>query len=371
MKDYDAGEIFWSEAKQTFICRVKKPNGDVKELSSKDKKKLRKKVNEYLQDHDDGMTFAQAVDAWEKVMSDKVEYKTYESYKPHVRRARDYFGTKLLKDITPYEVQGYIDNIASQDKAKDTVRKALTVVNKTFKWAIAQPNSAVMINPCTVVEIPKGLKKTRREPPTAEQLKKITPEGFGLFAWFMMYSGLRNGELLALRWEDIDRENKVIHVNKATHYIGSNPNITKKTKTEAGHRDVPLLDVLDSVLPDNGSGYVFGGEKPLGKEQFYREWTKWCASIGLAEKIEEKHRSDNGHEYIRTTWRPLVTPYQFRHEYASLLEEAGVSEFQAMKAMGHSSIKVTKDIYTHIRDKKRENDLAVKMNSLMSKQQVE
>lgn len=109
----------------------------------------------------------------------------------------------------------------------------------------------------------------------------------------------------------------------------------------------------------------------MNREQFYREWTRWCASIGLAEKQEEEHIAKNGRKYVRTTWKPLITPYQFRHEYASLLEEANVSEFQAMKAMGHSSISVTKDIYTHIRDKKRESDLAEKMNNLLSGGTVE
>ncbi len=183
----------------------------------------------------------------------------------------------------------------------------------------------------------------------------------------MMYSGLRNGELLALKWEDIDRENKKIHVNKAVEYIGDNPHIKESTKTEAGIRDVDLLSVLEDVLPARRTGYIFGGKLPMQKSRFYREWARWCCSVGLGEEIHTSHKSkSNKHTYTSIKYKALVTPYQFRHEYASLLEDAGVSEFDAKTAMGHSSITVTKDIYTHIRNRKHKSNLADKMNAYLA-----
>lgn len=222
--------MFYSKSKDVWIERVETEEGDIKELSSHDKAKLKKKVRDFYQKTKDGMTFIEAADAWERVHAERVEWKTEEAYAPHVRRAKEHFGKRLLKDITPFEVQAYIDSLAELGFAKDTVHRGLVVVNKIFKYAIAQPNSVVSFNPCTAVELPKGLKKTRREPPTAEQLRKISPDGFGLFAWFIMYSGLRNGELYALRWEDIDRKKKVIHVRRATHYIGATRISQKKQK---------------------------------------------------------------------------------------------------------------------------------------------
>lgn len=362
--------MFWSESAQAYIERIELPDGSMKQLKSKDKKKLQRKVREFLKREEDGPTFVEAADAWENYQYERVEAKTAESYRPHVKRAKEFFGRKLMKDITPAEVQAYLDSLAELSYARDTVHRALVVVNKIFKFAITQPSSVVRFNPCSSVSVPKGLSKTRREPPTESQIALITPEGMGLFAWFMMYSGLRNSELFALQWSDIDFDAKVIHVTKAAHFDGDTPHLGK-TKTEAGVRDVPLLDVLDAVLPRNKKGLVFGKEGRLyTKNEFYRDWTRWCASVGLADEIKEEHIGPNGHKYVKTIWKARVTPYQFRHEFASLLEDANVSEFAAMKAMGHSSISVTKDIYTHIRERKRKNDLAEKMNTMLSLDKV-
>lgn len=343
-------------------------NGKTKQFTSMSPKKLKQKIAAFGFQQEHGPTFEEAAEAWEAFHMDQVSTNTDASYRPHVRRAKEYFSGRYMKDIAPDEVQSFIDWIASQGYAKDTVRRSLVTVNRIFKHCIIQPGSPVRFNPCTAVEIPRGLKKGRREPPAPEQIEKVRPDSMmGLFAFFMLYTGLRNGELLALRWEDIDRESKKIHVNKAVEYIGDNPHIKNSTKTEAGIRDVDLLDVLAEVLPDKNTGYVFGGKEPLRKSVFYREWKKWCASVGLAEEVRTEHRSEgNNHTYVKTSWKPLVTPYQFRHEYASMLEEAGVTEFDAKNALGHSSIVVTKDVYTHIRNRKRASSLAEKMNAYLA-----
>ena len=108
----------------------------------------------------------------------------------------------------------------------------------------------------------------------------------GLFAFFLLYTGLRRGELLALKWEDIDFENHVINVRQAVTYGGNQPKI-KTPKTQAGNRKVALLDVLEAELKktpvQSQKGYVFGGEKPLTASQMRVRWLDWCKEVGLAE----------------------------------------------------------------------------------------
>ena len=63
----------------------------------------------------------------------------------------------------------------------------------------------------------------------------------------MLYAGLRRGELLALEWNDIDFEKKVIHVNKSVEILTNQPRI-KRPKTKAGTRDVPMPEILYDAL---------------------------------------------------------------------------------------------------------------------------
>lgn len=323
----------------------------------KTKAEVKAKMAAWQAEQDSPLLFSQAADAWDNYHASKVTHNANAVYGPCLKRAKDYFGTDPMMDITPDQIQAFIKQIASQGYARRTVQMHRDMLNMIFDHAITQPGSPLKYNPCSSVRIPSGLSQTRREPPTDSQLALIKPEGFGLFAYFLLYTGLRRGELLALRWEDIDFKNNIIHVNKSVSYESNQP-VVKAPKTEAGKREVDLLDVLAEALPRGKKGYVFGGEKPLTKIQFRKQWLNFCRSIGQVEEIKTKHKAANKHEYTSTQYKPLITPHQFRHAYASMLDDAGIDETAAKDILGHSSIVVTKDVYTHIRSKKRERSAA-------------
>lgn len=362
--------MFWSESMQLWVERTKDNKGKVHTITGKTKKVVKQKLDDFEKKQKRGRTFAECADAWEESHCRKVEETTSASYAPHVQRAKDFFADKYIIDITPDEVQSYVDYLAEDlNFKKDTVRRGLVVVNKIFKWAITQPGALIRYNPCSSVEIKRGLAQTRREPPEPWQLdivRKSDPATpIGLFVHFLWYTGLRPGELLALRWTDIDRANKKISINKAAVYASNKAKVKDRTKTAAGIRSVPLIKPLEDILPPSGTGYVFGGAKPYDKSRFYRDWTKWCVSVGLAEKTEISHKAANDHIYTKVIYKPLITAYQFRHEYASMMEEEKISEFSTKNAMGHSSITITKDIYTHFREKRNteENEILQKLNA--------
>lgn len=356
--------MFYSKSRKLWMETV-----DGKRITGKSRDILKQKIKDLEADKHRGVTFSEAADSYEATLEKKVEDTTAGAYSPHIRRAKDFFDGMYIKDITPDEVQSYVDFLVAQDYAKDTVRRGLVIVNKIFKHEITRPGSEIRFNPCAAVEIPRGLRQAHREPPEPDQIIKVTPDTeIGLFAYFLLCTGLRPGELLALRWEDIDREEKVIRINKAATYATDKAVVKNRTKTSSGIRNVPLLDTLNEALPKSGTGYVFGGKAPYSKQTFYREWTRWCESAGLAAVTYEEHvNPKNKHKYKKKIVKPLVTPYQFRHEFASILEDEGVSDFDAQHIMGHSSIRITKDMYTKFREKKNKNlDAKTKLNAHFS-----
>lgn len=340
-------------------------------ITAKSEAELKKKLKDAKTYLEKGKTFKQCAEAWETAHASTIEDKTKQSYTPHVNRAIAHFEGQYIKDITPDEVQAYIDSLANQRFARDTVHRALKVLNMIFNYEIVQPDASIKFNPCVAVKLKKNLPKKRREPPTEEQIVKVTPDSeMGLFAYFLLFTGLRRGELLALKWEDIDFKKKVIHIRKGATYASNQPVIKDRTKTEAGMRDVALLKVLADVLPRSQTGYIFGGEKPLTATQFRKKWISWCRSVGLAKAEITEHKGKNGHTYKNTKWLPTVTPHQFRHEYATMLEDAEISEFAAKNQLGHSSISVTKDVYTHIRERKANNGVADKLDKYINDKKV-
>ncbi|MEA5152001.1 MAG: site-specific integrase [Oscillospiraceae bacterium] len=328
--------------------------GRRKAFVAKSKPELKRKIAEWSASQAKGVSFASAADAWDKYHAAQVTYNANAAYQPSLKRAKAHFEGRYLKDITPDEIQAFIKEIAGRGYARRTVQLHLDMLRMICDYAITRPGSVLVYNPCGAVRIPSGLPQKRREPPTDEQLAKILPRtGFGLFAYFLLYTGLRRGELLALKWEDIDREAKTISIKSSVYYEGNQPKI-KEPKTDAGTRTVDLLDVLAAALPESGTGYIFGGEAPLTKIQVRKRWITFCRDAGLVEVEVQEHTGKNKHKYTRTVYKPTVTPHQFRHAYASMLDDAGIDEMGAKTVLGHSSIVVTKDIYTHLRARKRE-----------------
>ena len=289
------------------------------------------------------LTFEAAADAWETKHRDRVGHSTAEAYKAPLRRLTAYYNGENAEDVTAQSIQAFLADLGKQGFSRRSVQMHRDIVNMIFNNAIVEGKLA--FNPCSAVSMPRGLPQKRRELPAdaaIEAVKRGGDKPFGLFALVCLYSGLRRGEALALRFEDIDRGKRTIRVNKAVEFIGNNPHV-KGTKTAAGDRVVPLLDPLAAALPDQKSGLVFcrddGG--PLTKTQYRKRWLKYCEAIGSE-----------------------ITAHQLRHGYATILYEAGIADKDAQELLGHSSIAVTRDVYTHIRSSRR-TETAARINAFV------
>lgn len=352
---------YWQE--QIKLPGMKK----AKYFYGKTQKEVKHKMAEFQKEQEKGEKFEAVADAWFIAHERKVTYNGSAAYNASMNRAKEYFKGRDIKSIRPDEVDAYLLWMAGKGYAKKTVSNDRNMLNMIFNYAII--NRMISLNPCSAVKLPSGLPQKKRDVPTDEQLKKVMNGkdlDFGLFPIMLLYTGLRRGELLALKWSDIDYKNKVIHVTKSIYFVGESPQI-KLPKTESGKRDVILLDALESIMQGSKKkGYIFGGDAPLSKSAVRRKWISWCKEASLATKIERSSGKDrNGKERIQTDWKPDITPHQLRHAYATILFDAGVSVKDAQDLLGHSSIQITMDIYTHIR-KKRKEETAGTLNKFVS-----
>ena len=330
----------------------------------KTQKEVKQKMAAWKQEQTQGKSFEAAADAWDVWHTDQVSYNGAEAYRAALKRTKEHFCGRMVQDIGPDEIDAYIRYLAGRGYARRTVQLHLDMLNMIYDYAIV--NRWAESNPCNAVKLPSGLPKGRRDIPTDEELEKVRAGleyDFGLFPFMLFYTGLRRGELLALRWEDIDREKKLIRVERAVYFAGNTPQI-KEPKTEAGKRSVVLLDAVRDVLPEPGTGYIFGGEKPLTKIQVRKRWLNWCRAAGLATGTTTQKKGKNGRVYESTTWEADITPHQLRHAFATILFDAGIDVKDAQEILGHSSIQVTRDIYTHIRQQRRE-DTAERLNAFL------
>ena len=242
-------------------------NGKRKTFYGKNEKEINKKMIEYnkMEEQKKILPFNTVVDEWEKETYQYIAYNTEKGYRPKATRAKEYFDDMPLNEISIKDINKYINQFPKTWAFK-TVNGYYSVLNLIFSFACR--NGYIENNPCQYVKLPKGLKRTHRRAPTEDEIKKIENsldvQG-GVIAYFFLYSGLRRGEALALRWSDIDFKNKVIKVNKSVYWVSNSPHI-KEPKTEKGNREVVLLDCLEKILKPlktNKDDLVFGDNGEL------------------------------------------------------------------------------------------------------------
>lgn len=317
-------------------------------VCDRDPEKLYKKIQDKENAKPEVPTFEAAADAWEEKHWDRIGAKTAETYTAPLRRVKDQFAGEALAEVTAQSIQAFLAELGRKGFSRRSVQMHRDILNMIFNDAIL--SGQLTFNPVSAVSMPRNLPTKKRELPTDDAIAAVKAgkdAPFGLFALICLYSGMRRGEVLALTYEDIDRKNKTIRVTKAVEYIGNNPHI-KSPKTEAGYRTVPLLDPLAAVLPQDGTGLIFQreGGKPLTKTQYRKRWVAYCKAIGFE-----------------------ITAHQLRHGYATLLYEAGIPDKDAQELLGHSSIAVTRDVYTHIRSS-RKRDTADRLNQFVMQTDV-
>ncbi|MDO4816420.1 MAG: tyrosine-type recombinase/integrase [Bacillota bacterium] len=314
-----------------------KVNGKV--ITAKTKKALIAKLMDYNEKETNGLKVSEALEEWLTSKEGKVSFKTLEGYAAPIARLNDAFGDVRLKDLTPAMIQGFVNSLHSQGYKRTTVQRPLDILRMMFDYEIVK-SGKISTNPCASVKLPRGLKQEHRELASKEDVDIVKASvnlPFGLFAYLLCYTGLRKGEALALTYSDFDFDREIITINKSLSWQHNRP-VIKEPKTATSIRRIALLDALGSVLPKKWNGYLFSadnGKTPLTQTEFRHRWVAYCKAAGLCDDA------------------PRITPHQLRHEFATILFDAGVDPADAKDWLGHASESTTREIYTHIRESRK------------------
>lgn len=312
-------------------------------------------------------TFREIAEAWEREHREEIEHRTWVNYDPHYKNILTRHGDKQIQEVTALEITNHLTSAKAKGYSATVVNTIRSLYRMIFDYAVA--NDYAQYNPVLSVRLPKGLKRGKRVAPTDDQIKIIfanIDQPFGLFPAFLLCTGLRKSEALALTWDDVDFKNKEISVTKSIDYIvGANPKI-KAPKTEAGFRFVPIIDLLYTPLkeaqeastseyifpaPDSNRGGKGGGMMTL--RGYEGAWLRYCEIVG----------------FMGEDGKPTITAHNLRHGTATLMFELGVDELTAQRILGHSRIEITREIYTELRagqNKKSVNKFNKGMNKYLT-----
>lgn len=311
-------------------------------------------------------TFKEIAEDWERVHREEIEIRTWNNYRPHMADIIARHGDKQIADVGALDVSNHLTAAKAAGYSMTVVNSIRSIYRMIFDHAIC--GGYAQYNPVTSVRLPKGLKKGKRTAPSDNIVKVICcniDAPFGFFPFFLLCTGLRKSEALALTWDDVDFNQKQISITKSIDYtVGASPKI-KPPKTDAGNRIVPILSILEQPLMDrlaeSESEYLFpqppsnrggkgGGMMTL--RSYEGAWKQYCESVGLVKD-----------------GKPSITAHNLRHGTATMMFEAGVDELTAQRILGHSRIEITREIYTDLREAQSKKSVDLfddKMSKMMS-----
>lgn len=234
-----------------------------------------------------------------------------------------------------------------KEYAISTIKIASAVLNGTLKQA--ERNGIIERNPVKLATMPRKTKERKKMKILTVKQQELFMEYakesylYNLFQ-VMLRTGMRSGEVRGLIYRrDVDKKNRVIHIQRTLKYESKMGYFTDTPKTKSSERDIPLTKEVEKYLDAQQKiwwktvikmdGYLFcncNGE-PLSRE---------CLQ-GELDRIVKRIRKD-GQEF------PRITSHIFRHTFATRAIEAGMQP-QVLKAiLGHSSLAMTMDLYSHV-----------------------
>lgn len=197
-----------------------------------------------------------ALDEWLAYKEPLVAWNTYHGYEAPSKRLRESFGDKRLSEITAPQIQALIDGVTEQGYGKTAVGRHYDIMNGVYKYFLIQPGTELTYNPCSAVQLP-SLSSIIRELPAKEDVdivKKSVHEPFGLFAYLLVYSGLRKGEALAITDKTI--HDGVIDVQKQITWHPNKP-VLGPPKTKRAYARYLCLTLWKKSSQKNGPGISF------------------------------------------------------------------------------------------------------------------
>lgn len=348
------GSIYHRKSDGKWVGGISLENGKRKVFYGKTRKEVQEKMKTALSEQQKGtlitapqQTLKKYLEDWlENVSKPHIRISTYVKYKKlintHILPA---LGDIPLQKLTPQRVQKlYADKLKQKlsPKMVSCIHGVLHVaLENAVKWNLIARNVCDVVSPPRVPKTEKQVLTKRQAHVLLEHVKKHRLEAILVLA---VTTGLRRGEMLALRWRDVDFEDGSVQVRRTVDYIPHYGYVENEAKTTRGQRKVMLPSFVMNTLQ------VHRLQQQEMRNKVGSDWVEkdlvFCGLNG--DYFNPNYLLRMFKKVLVDAGLPHMRIHDLRHSAATILLIMGVHPKVVQEILGHSTISMTMDTYSHV-----------------------
>lgn len=350
-RGHNEGSVWYEEAQDRWIAAVTIAPGKRKRVVCKTKKEALEAKSRMLRELDAGTIATKKQRKLAEFLQEWLDNKpnlrisTRRKYQRLVNYIVADLGSVTLSKLTAEQVQKFITKKLEDGLASKTVHQAYALLRLAVSYAVKW--GYVSRNVVDLVDAPRMVSR-KGTPLTVEQAKNLLAHLKGhrleMVVLTAIVTGMRRGEILALRWADVDIEHRYLIVRRTVDYIYPHGYVEDEPKTKSGNRRIALPEFYIKLLK---------AHKVKQERQRRKAGEKWeNRDLVFADMtggyLSPSHLTDDFKTLLIQASIEPIHLHDLRHSAATILISMGIHPKVIQEFLGHSDIAVTMNVYGHL-----------------------
>ena len=343
----------YQRADKLWVAQLRLPTGERRTLYSKKKSVVQAKLRELRRAAEDGalpaadrrITVQEYLDRWLEAIKASVRPSTYTSYELNARRLKKLVGRAQLSALTPVMIQSSYAMLSTQGLSQRSVLQIHATLHRALgqavKWGL------IVRNPADAVDRPRP-PRVEMSTLTLDQLLRLFEAAHGtrMYAVFVLLgtTGMRLGEALGLKWEDIDLPGRRLVIRRALQRQTGNGLLFVEPKTSRSRRTVHLTELaVDALVEHKDHTELL---RRVARDRWRESGLVFTSTVG--DGMEAGVVNDNLRRLLAKADLPHIRVHDLRHTVATILLQGGAHPKLVQDLLGHSTVTLTLDTYSHV-----------------------